>query len=116
MTLDKATLNWPAIFSEVSLLLTCNFFISVCHWCLAGYNFSFSHLADAHSSRDYGDSGEEFLQRDFSPFTPLYQDKNTSSGYEMGYLLSIKALLLRKDPFSAPRIVLVLELMRSLMC
>lgn len=67
VTLDKAMLNWPANFLEASLSLTCNFFISVCQWCLAGYNFSFSHLADAHSSRDYGDSGGEFLQR-FFPF------------------------------------------------
>lgn len=67
VTLDEAMLNWPGNFSEASVLLTHNFFISLCHWCLAGYNFSFSHLDETQWSRDYGDSSGEFLQRDFPP-------------------------------------------------
>lgn len=67
VTLDEVMLNWPGNFFEASLLLTHNFFISLCHWCLAGYNFSFSHLDETQWSRDYGDSGREFLQRDFPP-------------------------------------------------
>lgn len=65
VTLDEAMLNWSGNFFEASLLLTRNFFISLCHWCLAGYNFSFLHLDETQWSRDYGDSGEEFLQWDF---------------------------------------------------
>ena len=66
MTLDEAMLNWPGNFFEASLSLAHNFFISLCHWCLAGYNFSFLHLDDTQWSRDYGDSSGEFLQRDFT--------------------------------------------------
>jgi hypothetical protein len=71
-------LNWPGNFFEASLLLTCNFFISLCHWCLAGYNFSFSHLDEIQWSRDYGDSGGEFLQRDFPPQSIILGYKNGS--------------------------------------
>ena len=65
VTLDEAMLNWPGNFFETSLLLTCNFFISLCHWRLAGYNFSFSHLDETWRSRRYRDSVREFLQKDF---------------------------------------------------
>jgi len=102
VTLDKAMLNWPANSSEASLLLTCNFFISVCHWCLAGCNFSFSHLADAQSSRDYGDSGWEFLQIYFFHFHSIISGYKYKSSLWGGLPSRYNRITIKKDPFTTP--------------
>lgn len=87
MTLDEAMLNWPGNFFVAPVLLTCNFFISLCHWCLAGYNFSFSHLDETQWSIDYGDSCGEFLQRDFPSLN--YTGLQNVSLFEKTYQVKI---------------------------
>lgn len=103
-------LNWPANFSEASLLLTWNFFISACHWCLAGYNFSFSQLAGAHSSRDYGDSGGEFLQRNFFPFHSIISGYKHKLSLWGGLPSRYIRITVKKDPLSTPIVGTVLVL------
>lgn len=97
VTLDEAMLNWPGNFFETSLLLTCNFFISLCHWRLAGYNFSFSHLDKTRRGRDYRDSGREFLQRDFP-------SHSITLGYKVDLYLRQLTRKIHKHPVKIPTV------------
>lgn len=53
---------------------------------------------------------ENFYKDFFSPFSLSYQDTNTNHLCEVGYLLGIIGLLLKKDPFSTPMVGTVLIL------